>query len=126
MYPYFWLNFPKANFPKNRVIVSSCNTECYVTDLDFWLKNPKANFPKNRATISSCNTECYETDLDFWLKNPKANFKVEAERRSLRVSFLESSNRGPKQTQFQTWSCLAQNGFGTENEDCRYSIVDLR
>jgi hypothetical protein len=42
MYPYFWPKNPKANFLKNMVFVSSCNTECYETDLDFSLNNPKA------------------------------------------------------------------------------------
>jgi hypothetical protein len=113
MYPYFWPENPKANFLRNRANVSFGRTEVYGTDLGFWPKNPKANFLKNRVNVSFAKAEVYETDLDFSLKNPKANFKVEAdlslrERRSLRVSFLESSNRGPNKTYFKHKTLLSR------------------
>jgi len=74
--------------------------------------NPiKANFRNAQMNVSSLITKDYRKNDDFAVRknkpnsNPKrtqnkANFKLEAnlsprERRSLRVSFSESSNRGP-------------------------------
>jgi hypothetical protein len=124
MNPYFWLKNPKANFFKNWVTVSSCNTECYEADLDFLLKNPKANFFRNWVTVSSCNTEVYEADLGFSLKNPKAKTKPISASFSPQLYvggfvFVEVSNqfqrRNVEKSEQKNWPPLSANGRPIKN-----------
>jgi hypothetical protein len=67
MNPYFWPNFPKANFFANAKVVSCAKLKDYEINLDFWPKKPKAKTKPISKTakmnVSSAITMKYEKKL---------------------------------------------------------------